>query len=99
MERIGRGCTGLQAGEGVVRIVAEGAVTVVDDLAFGAGRVDREAVGVADIEIGIGRRDRIAGPFSCALAVRSCATGASFAPVMVTVTVAVDEAPEPSVTV
>ena len=55
---------GLQANERTVRIVAEGAVAVVGDLTLRRvdGGVDREAVRVADIGIGVGRRDRLGRP-------------------------------------
>ena len=56
-------------------------------------------MGVADIDVGYDAETATAGPFSCTLAVTFFAAGASFSPVMVMVTVAVDGAPEPSVTV
>src|SRR5439155_25564426 len=60
-EFIGRGSTSLQADESAVRIVAEGAITIIGDLALGpvGGSIDRKVVTVADIRIAIGRGDRL----------------------------------------
>ena len=45
--------------EGAVRVIAEGAVAIVGDLALGAGRVSiAKRVGVADVRIGEGCGDR-----------------------------------------